>query len=565
MKRTWIKAKKIMNKWFVPFLLFVLFPLLLISIHISKPNFSGIKKEIQKQFNQQEREIFNQQLIIRKEWFSLSKSEFISRNSIPKKNIQLHIYHLDSLVFWNSNQMPVNRFADLHFPFKGMVKLQNGLYYSEMFGEKGYNFVFSLPLQTEYAYENEHLVKELAAPFPKYSIELGMEEIPNKTIKSNDKKAAYSIVKINTDEIHRTYNYAIFICLLLYFIISMWLISNKVNSNLILLSVAFLIISITLLILNSNVLSKLLYGKLSDPQLIAINEWLPNFASVFVAFVGFSSAFIFFWKVKRASIPSVLLFFNDVVSLFLFLYLPPKIIHELIENSSISFDLSDLFSLDRYFFISLTMIGATYYLLLRSVFFGCKFWLKKEKIWKISYFVFVFLLLFGLYLFPNLHTNRVFSISLFLLLFVFFNKWLFPKLGGMAYFLFLTILVGAAILERIEDETDEKERNNREVYAKQLIEEQDLAAEMEFSLIHDKIQNETYFDRLLDTTNFRPNFNDVKEALERRIFNGFWDRYDVDCYHFENENSTINNLKENDFIQSIQNQGVVSSVDSSLF
>ena len=44
--------------------------------------------------------------------------------------IFIHEYINDSLIFWNTNKMPIPRLATLGFPSSGVVHLKNGWYYS---------------------------------------------------------------------------------------------------------------------------------------------------------------------------------------------------------------------------------------------------------------------------------------------------------------------------------------------------------------------------------------------------------------------------------------------------
>ena len=45
--------------------------------------------------------------------------------------INVHVYSNDSLVLWNTNELPIIRFADIHFPSDGLLHLQNGWYYAK--------------------------------------------------------------------------------------------------------------------------------------------------------------------------------------------------------------------------------------------------------------------------------------------------------------------------------------------------------------------------------------------------------------------------------------------------
>jgi hypothetical protein len=84
-------------------------------------------------------------------------------------NINIHVYRNDSLLFWNTNQLPIIRFAEIHFPADGLLNLQNGWYYSKTKVIGDYLVCASFLIKHDYAYENKHLsnnfAKELNLPF----------------------------------------------------------------------------------------------------------------------------------------------------------------------------------------------------------------------------------------------------------------------------------------------------------------------------------------------------------------------------------------------------------------
>ncbi|WP_300666499.1 hypothetical protein, partial [Fluviicola sp.] len=70
------------------------------------------------------------------DWKNLDKNAFSRKYNYLEQTLFVHVYQGDSMIFWNTNKCPVNRFTDLHFPVNGIVQLQNGWYYS-MYQEQG--------------------------------------------------------------------------------------------------------------------------------------------------------------------------------------------------------------------------------------------------------------------------------------------------------------------------------------------------------------------------------------------------------------------------------------------
>ena len=80
-----------------------------------------------------------------------------------ENEFSIHIYKNDSLLFWNTNQIPIGRFADIHFPNEGINHLQNGWYLTKVKTGSGYTVAVSMLVKSEYPYQNEHLVNGFSA------------------------------------------------------------------------------------------------------------------------------------------------------------------------------------------------------------------------------------------------------------------------------------------------------------------------------------------------------------------------------------------------------------------
>lgn len=74
-----------------------------------------------------------------------------------------HIYQNDSLVFWNTNQLPVLRFAEIHYPANGVVHLQNGWYFAHTIQHKNIQLVASFLIKRDYQYENKKVLEMILA------------------------------------------------------------------------------------------------------------------------------------------------------------------------------------------------------------------------------------------------------------------------------------------------------------------------------------------------------------------------------------------------------------------
>ena len=98
------------------------------------------------------------------DWKTLSRGEFSKKYNYLENTLFVHVYHGDSLVFWNTNKCPVNRFTDLHFPVNGAVQMQNGWYYTQM--KKQGSDIFVVTFGIKRVFPITVLALTVSAPWP---------------------------------------------------------------------------------------------------------------------------------------------------------------------------------------------------------------------------------------------------------------------------------------------------------------------------------------------------------------------------------------------------------------
>ena len=110
-------------------------------------------------------------------------------------SIFLHVYRNDSLIFWNTNKMPIIRFADIHFPGSGVIRLQNGWYYAKIKEVDDYLICASFRIKNAYPYSNDALSddfsEKLTLPF---KANIGLDPEHGYPVFSKDGWFAFSIV-----------------------------------------------------------------------------------------------------------------------------------------------------------------------------------------------------------------------------------------------------------------------------------------------------------------------------------------------------------------------------------
>jgi two-component system, NtrC family, nitrogen regulation sensor histidine kinase NtrY len=484
----------------------------------------------------------------------------------------LHVYHNDSLVYWNTNKMPVYSIAELHFPVAGPVNLQNGWYYSEILNKGGFRIVGSFLLQRVYPYENEQLKNHFNDLLVDADGVILPEKLPGKSIKSVKGEHVFSFEEV-PDEEYQDKNATLRFCGILLLILLSWVQLNrwwKSRFAPLVLAAGFIVLRVLAFQLGWTGSFKT--SVLFDPSVLAMSERIPNLGELLITFMLFLVVINAVVRVLRKNaIPA--LTSKIAVSVYIFLLMllgagMSKMGEMMVENSAIPLQLDQIFVLNRFSVIVLLVIGIagfTYILLTSAVM--ASYLRAGGKLRGLALTTLAAALL--LVIVTLLFTNLVFTTTVWILVLtgtVFFvyrrneGRWNF-SLILLALFLF-----SIGTTTNIIHFADIKERDERELYANQLADEKDLNTEVEFADAKSRLEKEPYMQRLASDES-RPDASELKEALERRVFNGYWERYDMDFFYFgvADSNVRFNGKRHLQLDQLLERHGEVSEVDPDLY
>jgi len=491
--------------------------------------------------------------------------------------INLHVYQGDSLIYWNTNQLPILRYADIHFPSNGILHLQNGWYYAKLKEVNGLMVCASFIVKQDYSYENKELTNEfpvsLEVPFTSY---ITFQQENGYPIYSINKEYLFSI---NPND-YQTATSAESICLMVLLLTSIyfWLLSLfqvfKNNSSKVAWSILVGLVALRLLSVKF-----IWFGFMHDtesfqPSLYGTNEWFPNFFEYLVnclvisfVFLAITSRIVTSKLFKSKSYWVLgLLFFSFPFWIFL-LYLNKG----LIENSSIPLVIEKLFSLNIYSVFALASIGLLFYVfyqLLKAIVKICfEIKISFAKVLGLGLFLglsfFVYQLTFGhQLLFASL-------LPLLVILIIIVSVYKENKSQVIGIGLLNVFLFSLFVALNLGEFNRRKEKIERELYANQLATEKDIVTELEYAAIVPKIKEDEFLNRLINSPR-EVNVAEFEDGLERRIFNGFWERYEIGFHLFNDQNQSIINqqtAKSNEFRMLnniILRHGSKSEIDSNI-
>src|SRR6218665_627216 len=286
----------------IHFYLFIAFliPLLWLQFTMPAPSTHNLD-HLQSTFSNQQSEAEQYANLVKKEWLKSTPSEFDEFCSNENNNFFVHVYRRDSLIYWNSNSLPINRFAELHFPVAGLNQLENGWYYTVLKEHKNLLFAVSFGIQHKYPYSNDYLKNDFFEPFGEEHFVIDVEST-KPVLKDN---RGNTLVGLSiADDIHHHQQPLVwmFILIMLMFIVVWHFLNTKLESISSRLFLAIGVAIVPFLCLYLNPFSWLENTSLLDAAILALGDWIPNMAILIVwaicgILMGLSLAPIFLQRV----------------------------------------------------------------------------------------------------------------------------------------------------------------------------------------------------------------------------------------------------------------------------
>ena len=500
------------------------------------------------------------------------------KTSFSDKDINIHVYRNDSLIFWNTNQLPIIRFANIQFPTEGVFHLQNGWYFSKLRTVDNYLICASFLIKQDYSYKNSELVNDFNSNLPlTFNASISLDRETGFPVFDSKKKYIFSVLPNSYQSASRFES--IILAILLFISFGFWLywiakLQQKLN-GIAVISISVLIIMLRIASLKFSWFG-FMHGTLAfDPSLYGTSRWFPNF---FEYIVNISVLIYLQSEISRQLKKRKVNSFNKTISLLffiasfllwgLFLYLTKG----LIENSSIVMAVDELFSLDFFSILAISSLGIlfySYFTFVRTVVNVCqKQLITGAQLAVISFILSCSYFFYEVYLGDQLFLAAIFPVIFYeLLLYIVYRQDKKKPLGIGILLLFLFSIVSASVIGEFNLR---KERSERELYANQLITENNVVTEVEYSQVAKKLKNDNFLRRFIAAPK-QINKSNFQEGLERRVFGGYWERYELNFHLFNDKHiPIIDKVKENtiqfdELNEIILKSGTRSEIDSNIF
>lgn len=469
---------------------------------------------------------------------------------VDESDLLLHAYQKDSLIAWNTNIVPILQFTDIHFPSNGLIHLQNGWYYTQSERYRNTTVCVSFLIKKDYAYENKDLHNHFAEAFHQGRHYDLVVDPDIEGLVDDEGNYLFSLVQSEREDHHSNVGGLLLSMLLCVaatalYIYERWL-TTRSAKQLFLAAMGLLILRVFLL--EAGFFEVFTSYSFVDPTVYASSFLFPTFLDFLlnvlccVAIFGLLRIGLTKWTDSKykSAFESIIYF-----GFFPFWQGINVLTESLVEDSTIPLKIDQIFQLNLYSFLTIIGLAAlfhAYFLLLRQV---IQSWLLKgqhiPRIAFITVLVGLCFLMFKLFSTDAQFFSGIFPL-LFLCLLLSFSRREKRK-NLFAQGLVLLFLFALCLATNLGVYNANKERDERALYAEQLRTDKDQLTEVQFRKILPDIQDDDYLKKFID---YDQNLfvSDFIDAIERRIFNDFWERYDMQFYLFDQEGEgRLDNLR----------------------
>ena len=498
-------------------LLGLVFLVLGLSYYFSNQERQFSVRDIQAQFTELEKES--------KGYAQLLLKNMEAGKALPKSNtLNYHLYNKDVLFGWSSNQLPIGRYKTDLFPASGIVKLNNGYYYSQTYQQNEVTCCVSFCILKAYEFSNSYL--NAANPgFWKQPFAISLNGNSKNAIKDSAQNTIFYASPLPVETLPASSNWGPF-----FLLIALFLICYQLQSFLEKSWWGSLLLLLGLLVLRV-VMYELTWPaewQASDwfsAGFFAYNEWYPDFFAYAI-----NGLFLMFgFRIVLSLLRSVERWWANALALFLPLLLWLLILHLLeivIAHSNIPLSFEHLFDLrlSSYFFFSL--LGFFLYSFQKTVFLSL--YLNKEERWfknpirKIGLVVLPFVLLF----LQDQNWINILPLLVILIHLVFERKTKTSWQQLSSQLLVLTI--NAAIITfYLQSLQVQKDLENRKLFGQQLAIERNINLELAYAQVAPNLSEENWLQTSFDS--LRKQFSKVgfEHTLTQKFFTGVWDGFDI--------------------------------------
>lgn len=423
--------------------------------------------------------------------------------------------------------------------------LKNGWYKMAAIQSGNQLFVGAFLIKNQFKYENEDLVNDFSADLaPNLRGEITFDDQGFPVHNANGQQL-FSIVPLAEVEKNQTLEAIIFGLYLIGFIILLQLFINAFQRLLIakpVLLIAFPlgVVLLRYVWLKSNWLSFFSKFELFNPELFASSEMAPSLGDLIINIAIFYFLVHFLLKrtrnwFEKGNLKLKLVVF--VVPLFLtsfyIAFQINEIIYSLVYNSKISFDLQRLFDLNMYSFISIGLIGASFYVYFKLVQYIIIQLKKSNFEW--NRLAFLWVITSAVYcIVDQVYFGQTLLTSLWPIFLSGSLLWFQYKEKDYKFAHVISILAFIAFYASyiLQGYSSEKEREIRQIQAEKIAQDKDYLTEIDYAGLEQRIVQDNFVLPFFYDDYHQSYFSDL---IEKTYFDRLTDKYEFKFFLYDSE------------------------------
>jgi signal transduction histidine kinase len=459
-----------------------------------------------------------------------------------KNGISVFLFENDTLKYWSDNKVQIDNIFNGDFGQRKILLLNNGWYEINKKEAGNIKIINLILIKNEYGYENDYLANSLFDT----EIKTGKVEISiNKrrhNIFNQNGQFLFSVKYQKTnlpDDIDSIVVFILFLAGFIFFISFLYYLQLRIfkNSKNNIIAIAVFIAEVLILrtvIFYLKVPDQLFASKIFSPFFYANSEFLPSFGDLLINVIVLLIFSIVVYRnfavdleryKKNNTIFSAIVFFAILLTVIAFLGIT-YLMRSLIVDSTISFDLNNIFSISL---ISIIGFGIISTLLLSFYFLTANLInaLFKKTLALIIltgtaiFLAFIVAIFFNnsIFLYLNFATVVLYILGLWLLK---DRKQVSKSITRATYLIVLFSLFSTILLNNYNDF---KENEKRKSLAQRLSSSNDFIAEYLYKGLEKKVLADKKLKQYLN--DIEPDVDKIIDYVTAKYFNGYWDKYKV--------------------------------------
>lgn len=476
-----------------------------------------------------------------------------------QSGIALYVYDHDSLCFWTDNQPAVDLYAYTNESDVQLIKIRNGWYeYIRQVDnvKEPYTLVALIAIKPEYDFENRYLNNKFSSwlYLPDNTELVTPVTLWKHTIKSQTGSPLFEIKRDGT--LYRSTTRSMYACIfaiiaLICFIVFLYLFLKRIIKHdaivVLLFGVSCFLIRTLMIWLRfpavfyeSGLYDAGIFADASSFYFSLLGDVLLNSLLLFGFAVGIYKAR---QEVGASKVSvKILVLTGGILLLAYFSYHIHKLIYSLVNNSTISFNINELFKFSEYSVAGLLSLGLlmfAFYLMLEKIIIKAfnNDWITRQVIVLI---IVLLLLLFAWIKYNELNVLEYLWPVPLVLMSYFLRKY---KASYNFINIGLIILISTLIVSGLFNRYEKiNKRQTYDALSMTLTDRQDIIAENEFNKVSNSIKTDIKIKNLLSLL---PLSSDKLEQSLRQInFSGYFERYDIVLSLFKSDHTPVFKLND---------------------